>query len=303
MTTKNILKTVFLLVLLTAIMILIGRFIGGSKGMLIAFGISMIMNLFSYWFSDKLVLSMYKAQEVTESSEPRLYNIVRNLATKANLPMPKVYIVMSGSPNAFATGRNKKHAAVAVTNSLMNLLDDNELEGVLAHELAHIKGNDILIGTIVAMMAGFIMLAIDFFKWGAILGGNSDGESNDNSLGSVGTILMLILAPFAAMLIQMGISRSREYIADQRGAELCGKPGALAQALEKIAYGVSETQMQNATQATAHMFIMNPFSGKNIMALFSTHPPVEDRIEKLRAMERNKLSLSGRPIKGNPIFS
>lgn len=226
---------------------------------------------------------MYKAEEVSEASNPRLYSIVRNLATRAGLPMPKVYIIMSGTPNAFATGRNKNHAAVAVTNTLMNMLDDDELAGVIGHELAHIYGKDILIGTIVAMMAGTIMIIVDIFQWSMILGGNRDDEEG-NPLGLIGSIAMIILAPIAATLIQMAVSRSREYIADQRGATFCGNPKALASALHKIAYGVEMHPMAEAKPATAHMFIANPFAGQKAMSLFSTHPPIDDRIEKLMAM-------------------
>ena len=209
MTTTNTIKTVFLIVLMTALLIVIGKAIGGTSGMLIAFVFAIGMNFFSYWFSDKIVLKMYKAQEVTAEENPRLYNIVARLAQRANLPMPKVYIIPSGTPNAFATGRNKNHAAVAVTNTLMNMLDDEELSGVIGHELAHIYGKDILIGTIVAMMAGTIMMIVDIFQWSMILGGGNNDEENSNPLGFIGSIAMIILAPIAATLIQMAVSRSR----------------------------------------------------------------------------------------------
>ena len=289
MTTTNTIKTVFLIVLMTALLIVIGRVLGGSTGMFIAFVFAIGMNFFSYWFSDKIVLRMYNAQEVTAAENPRLYNIVSRLAQRANLPMPKVYIIPSGTPNAFATGRNKNHAAVAVTNTLMDMLDDEELAGVIGHELAHIYGKDILIGTIVAMMAGTIMTIVDIFQWSMILGGgSSDDEEGGNPLGFIGSIAMIILAPLAATLIQMAVSRSREYIADQRGAQFCGNPRALASALHKIAYGIQMHPMNEAKPATAHMFIESPFSGQKMMSLFSTHPAVDDRIEKLMAMANSR---------------
>ncbi len=291
MTTTNTIKTVFLIVLMTALLIVIGRVLGGSTGMFIAFVFAIGMNFFSYWFSDKIVLKMYKAQEVTAAENPRLYNIVSRLAQRANLPMPKVYIIPSGTPNAFATGRNKNHAAVAVTNSLMDMLDDEELAGVIGHELAHIYGKDILIGTIVAMMAGTIMMIVDIFQWSMILGGNND-EENSSPLGLVGSIFMIILAPIAATLIQMAVSRSREYIADARGAEFCGNPKALASALHKIAYGVQAHPMSNAKPATAHMFIASPFAGSKALSLFSTHPPIDERISRLNSMTINAVTKS-----------
>lgn len=283
MTTVNTLKTVFLITLMTVLLVFIGNLIGGKTGMIIALIFAVGMNFFSYWFSDKIVLKMYKAEEVNEAGNPRLYRIVRNLATRAGLPMPKVYIIMNGSPNAFATGRNKNHAAVAVTNTLMDMLDDDELAGVIGHELAHIYGKDILIGTIVAMMAGTIMTIVDIFQWSMILGGGSS-DDDGSPLGIAGSIAMIILAPLAATLIQMAVSRSREYIADQRGAQFCGNPRALASALHKIAYGIQMHPMNEAKPATAHMFIESPFSGQKMMSLFSTHPAVDDRIEKLMAM-------------------
>ncbi len=285
----NTLKTAFLLTVLTLLFIAIGGMLGGKTGVIIALGLAVVMNFGSYWFSDKIVLRMYKAQEVTESDAPVLYNTVRKLATRGNLPMPKVYIIPSGAPNAFATGRNPQNAAVAVTNTLMNMLTQEELEGVLAHELAHVHGRDILIGTIAATIAGAIMTIADIFKWGMIFGGGSNSEEENSSpLGMIAGIAMMIIAPIAAMLVQMAVSRSREYLADERGASLCGNPLALASALQKISYGVAHEPMENAKPATAHMFIMNPFSAGGLVNLFSTHPPVEKRIEKLEAMARNK---------------
>ncbi len=284
----NTLKTTFLLTALTLLFLGIGYAIGGSTGMYIAFAFAIVMNFSSYWFSDKIVLSMYKAKQVSEAEQPKLYGMVRNLATRGKMPMPKVYIIPSGMPNAFATGRNANHAAVAVTNTLMQMLNDDELEGVLAHELAHIYGKDILISTIAATFAGAIMMIADIFKWGMIFGGsNNDGE-NSSPFSAVLAIALAIIAPIAAMLVQMGISRSREYLADERGAALCGKPEALASALQKISYGVQNIPHEEKP-ATAHMFIMSPLTGRSMMNLFSTHPPVEKRIERLNEMSRGNV--------------
>lgn len=283
----NTLKTVLLMTGLMAFFIVVGGLIGGRNGMYIAFGMAFLMNIFSYWFSDKMVLRMYNAKEVTEAEYPALYRMVRNLATKGNMPMPKVYVMQSGTPNAFATGRNPSHAAVAVTTAIMGLLTEDELEGVIAHELSHIGGRDILIGTIAATIAGAIMMLADMARWAAIFGGHrGDDEENSNPLGMVGMIAVSIIAPLAAMMIQMSISRSREYRADEEGARLCGKPLSLASALDKISNGVAYHPMDDAKPATAHMFIMNPFSARGMMNLFSTHPPVEERIARLREIAR-----------------
>ena len=284
--TSNTLKTGLLMVLLTVLFILVGGAIGGRGGVIFAFGFAMIMNFASYWFSHTIVLKMYKAKEVTEAEQPVLYRIVRELATKGQLPMPKVYIMNNPTPNAFATGRNPEHGVVAVTTGIMQLLNDDELEGVIAHELAHIHGRDILIGTIAATFAGAIMMLADWARFAAMFGGfsNSDDDEGGNPLGIVVVIIVSILAPMAAMLVQMAISRSREYIADERGASLSGKPNALASALVKISGGVQQVPMEKANAAPAHMFIMNPISGKSMMSLFSTHPPVEERIKRLSAI-------------------
>lgn len=278
---SNTLKTVFFMTLLTILFILLGGMLGGRTGMMLAFIFALGMNFFSYWFSDKLVLSIYRAKEVTEAEAPELYSIVRNLAQKGGLPMPKVYIMKNPTPNAFATGRNPKNAAVAVTTGILQLLNRDELEGVIGHELAHVYGRDILIGTIAATFAGAIMMLADWARWAMIFGGSRDDE--DNPLKAVGAIVAMIIAPIAALLVQMAISRSREYLADQRGAALSGNPKALASALKKIAYGV-ESMPMDAKPATAHMFIMNPLSGRSLMNLFSTHPPVEERIKRLERM-------------------
>ncbi len=276
----NIFKTTILMALLTGIMVAIGGAINGSTGAMIMLLISLGMNFFSYWFSDSVVLKMYNAREISENDSPQLFNIVKTLTQKADLPMPKVYIINSDVPNAFATGRNPSHAAVAVTTGIMKALDYNEISGVLGHELAHVKHRDILTGTIAASMAGVISLIADIVQWGAIFGTRSDDERG----GLIGTLATIIIAPLAATLIQMAISRSREYDADKSGGEYCGNPLYLANALEKIEYYAQQATLENSTTSTAHMFIVNPLkgSGKFLKSLFSTHPPTEDRIAKLR---------------------
>lgn len=280
---NNTLKTVLFMTVLTVLFVFLGGVLGGRGGMMIAFIFALGMNFFSYWFSDKIVLKMYRAKEVTEGDAPQLYSIVRNLAQKGNLPMPKVYIIQNPTPNAFATGRNPSHAAVAVTTGILQLLDHDEIEGVIAHELSHIYGRDILIGTIAATFAGAIMMMADWARWAMIFGGGRSDDEDNSPLGAIGAIAAMIIAPIAAMMVQMAISRSREYLADQRGASLSQKPYALASALQKISYGVQNMPM-DAKPATAHMFIMNPLTGRNLMNLFSTHPPVEERIKRLQAM-------------------
>ncbi len=276
----NVLRTTFLMALLTVVFVIVGRLLGGQSGMIMAFVFAVAMNGFSYWFSDKMVLKMYGAREVSEADAPELHSIVRNLATRAHLPMPKVYMIDSPQPNAFATGRNPEHAAVAVTSGIMGILDREELSGVLGHELAHVEHRDILIGTIAATMAGAIsMLA----QWAMFFGGGRN--ERDNPLGFVGTLAMMILAPMAAILIQMAISRSREFGADAGGAAICGNPLWLARALRKLEAGAKRIPM-NANPATAHMFIVSPLTGGGMMSLFSTHPPMEARIERLEAMAR-----------------
>ena len=276
----NILKTTILMALLTGLMVAIGGAIEGSTGAMIMLVISLGMNFFSYWFSDSMVLKMYNAQEISESDSPQLFNIVKTLAQKADLPMPRVYIINSDVPNAFATGRNPSHAAVAVTTGIMRALDENEISGVLGHELAHVKHRDILTGTIAASMAGVISLVANIVQWGAIFGSRSE---NDNG-GVIGTLATIIVAPLAASLIQMAISRSREYDADKSGGEYCGNPLYLASALEKIEYYAQHATLENSNTSTAHMFIVNPLEGASVKLknLFSTHPATEDRIAKLR---------------------
>jgi len=275
----NTVRTALLLGALTGLILLIGRYFGGRSGMVIAFFFAVAMNFGSYWFSDKIVLRLYRARSVSEREVPRLYATVRQLSRQAGLPMPKVCVIPSESPNAFATGRNPEHAVVAVTQGILDLLNEQELKGVLAHELAHVKHRDILIGSIAATLAGAIMMIASFARWAALFGGVG-GRDDDDGGGMIGLIAMSILAPLAAMLIQMAISRSREYAADAAGAGYAGNPQGLASALNKIASASRRIPMK-AEAATAHMFIMNPLSGKSLMSLFSTHPPVEKRIEKL----------------------
>ena len=283
----NIFKTFVLMALLTGLMVAIGGLVGDSMGAMIMLVIAIAMNFGSYWFSDSIVLKSYDAREVTEADAPQLYNIVANLAKKAELPMPRVYVIDSPVPNAFATGRNPDHAAVAVTTGIMQTLDANEISGVLGHELAHVKHRDILIGTIAAAMAGVISLVADIVQWGAIFGTRSD---DDDRGGIIGFLAAVIVAPLAATLIQLAVSRSREYDADKTGGEICGNPIYLANALEKIEYyAKTAAPMQKAGTATAHMFIVNPLenSKKALKNLFSTHPDTDERIALLREQAKD----------------
>jgi len=279
---SNLLKTGLLLGVLTALLVLAGQAIAGERGMIIAFIFAAIMNFVSYWFSDKLVLAMYGAQPVDETQAPRLHAIVRRLATRAQIPMPRIYIIPSDTPNAFATGRNPQHAAVAVTEGITRILDEDELEGVLAHELSHVTNRDVLISTIAATLAGAITYLAHMAQWAAIFGGRSrdDEEGGSNPLVM---ILFAILAPIAAMLVQFAVSRSREFQADASGARLAGRTYGLAKALEKIEVA-SRVEPLPANPATAHLFIVNPLTGQSFARLFSTHPPTEERIARLRAM-------------------
>jgi heat shock protein HtpX len=279
----NYFKTTVLLVALTLLLICVGSMLGGQQGAIFAFAIAMAMNFFSYWFSDKIVLKMYGAREVSGQESPDYYEIVRELTIHAGMPMPKIYIIPTNAMNAFATGRNPSHAAVAVTEGMLNSLKRDELKGVLGHELAHIRNRDILISTIVATVAGAIMLLANMARWAALFGG-SGGRDGEDDRGNVFAMLFLaILAPVAALVIQMAISRSREYAADKGGALLTGNPLGLASALEKLQQG-SIARPIDANSATAHMFIVNPLSGRSFVTLFSTHPPIEERIKRLRAM-------------------
>jgi heat shock protein HtpX len=274
-------KTVGLMVLMMALLMLVGQWLGQEQGLILAFGISLLMNFGMYWFSDKIVLMSYSAREATEEEAPRLYAIARKLSAQAELPMPKVYIIPGDSPNAFATGRNPEHAAVAATEGILRLLSEDELEGVIAHELAHVKHRDILTGTIVAAMAGAITFLTRMAMYASIFGGGSRDRENSNPIGE---ILLLILAPIAAMLIQFAVSRSREFAADEGGAKICGRPLSLANALRKLERGVERIPMENAGTATAHMFIVSPLFGGGITKLFSTHPPTAERIARLEEL-------------------
>ena len=281
---SNIFKTGLLLAVLTAMLILIGGALGGQQGMVIAFFFALVMNVGSYWFSDKIVLAMYHAQPVDERSAPQLYAIVRRLATQAGLPMPRVYIVPGDTPNAFATGRNPEHAVIAVTEGILRILDEDELEGVLAHELSHVQNRDVLVSTIAATLAGAITYLAHMAQWSAMFGGHRR-DDDEGGASPIAAIAMAVVAPIAAMLVQMAVSRAREYHADATGARICGKPWGLARALEKLHMAQHAVPM-HANPATAHLFIVNPLTGRNFATLFSTHPPMEERIARLRAMER-----------------
>ncbi len=282
---SNSVKTAALLAAMTVLFILIGGMLGGEQGMVVAFLFAGLMNFASYWWSDRVVLWMYGAKEVSEAQAPQFHALVRRLAQRAGLPMPKVYIIPTDSPNAFATGRNPQHAAVAATEGILRILSPDELEGVMAHELGHVRNRDILISTIAATMAGAIMMLARMAQFAAMFGGarHQDDEEGGGGGGIVGMILLAILAPLAAMLIQMAISRAREYLADATGAQISRKPWALADALEKLERGATARPM-DANPSTAHLFIVNPLRGSSLLNLFSTHPPVEQRVARLRAM-------------------
>jgi len=278
----NTYKTTILLGALTGLLMLIGGWFGGQNGVVIAFFFAVVMNFGSYWISDKIVLSMYHAKAVSEGEAPELYAIVKNLSLRASIPMPRVYIIPGDTPNAFATGRNEQHAVVAVTEGILRILSRDELEGVIAHELTHIRNRDILIGSIAATLAGAIVMLANMAQWAAMFGGGRDDDEGGGS-NIFSLILMAVLAPIAATLIQMAISRSREYLADAGGAQISGKPYGLAGALEKLSRASRAIPM-NANPSTAHMFIVNPLTGRSLMNLFSTHPPIEERIARLRSM-------------------
>ncbi len=280
----NGLRTTFLMTLLTCLLVFAGQAMGGPGGAQMAFIMALVMNGVSYFFSDKIVLKMYNARQVTEAESPQLYNIVADLALRAKMPMPKVYLIDNPAPNAFATGRNPEHAAVAATTGILKMLNREELTGVMAHELAHVANRDILIGSIAATVAGAISMMANMAQWAMIFGGGRSRDDREGGGGSlVGSLAVMIIAPIAAMLIQMAISRSREYAADAFGARLSGNPMWLASALKKLHMGVQQIPM-DASPATAHMFIVSPLTGGGIMSLFSTHPPMEERVARLEAM-------------------
>jgi len=279
----NTLKTTFFLAVLSVLFIFIGSLLGGQSGATMALMMAAVMNIGAYWFSDKIVLAMYRARQVAEREAPELYGVVRELTMRAGLPMPKVYIMDNPAPNAFATGRNPEHSAVAVTTGILGILSRDELAGVIGHELAHIRNRDILISTVAATIAGAISYIAHMASWGLMFGGGRRDEGDRNPFGSAIAIAVMILAPIAAMLIQMAISRSREYTADESGAVICGNPLSLAGALKKL-HAASRRIPMNANPATAHMFIVSPLSGGGMLSLFSTHPPIEERVARLEAM-------------------
>lgn len=281
----NTVKTLGLMVFMTLLLVFVGAALGGRSGMVMAFAMAAIMNVGMYWFSDKVVLRMYKAQPVTEAEAPELHGIVRMLVQKAGLPMPKVYIIPDETPNAFATGRNPEHAVVAVTHGIMRILSREELSGVIAHELAHIKHRDMLTGTIVATIAGAISMLAQMAQWSMIFGGRRDDDEGGSPIVA---LVMMIVAPIAAMLVQMAISRTREFEADKGGAQIAGSSSGLANALLKLEKGSQLVPMTDAKPATAHMFIVNPLTGGGLMKLFSTHPPIAERVARLNEMARGR---------------
>lgn len=280
------LKTFMLLALLSGLIIVLGGALGGKTGIVIAFGLALIMNVGSYWYSDKIVLRMYQARELSESEAPMIYSMVRELAANAQIPMPRIAVVPEEAPNAFATGRNPENSVVAVTEGILRLLSPEELKGVLAHEIAHIANRDILIQTVAGVMASTIVSIANFMQFAAIFGSSNDEEGGTNPIAA---FLLAILAPIAASIIQMAISRSREYLADETGARICGQPLALAGALHKLGVASGQIPMQNGNPSTEQMFIVSPlfgFGGGSMANLFSTHPPLEERIARLQEMSR-----------------
>lgn len=277
----NWMKTTLLLALLTGLLLWIGDSLGGSQGLVLALVMAAVMNFAAYFFSDKIALAMHRAQPVDEATAPQLYAVVAELAQRASIPMPRIYLIPEAQPNAFATGRSPRHAAVAVTEGLLRAMDREELKGVLAHELTHVRHYDILISSVAATVAGALTMVARMAGWAVMFGGGRDREGGGGGLGG---LFFLIVAPFAALLIQLAISRSREYAADQGGAQLAGTPFGLASALRKLAATTERVPMATARATTAHMMIANPLGGRSVMALFATHPPMEERIARLEAM-------------------
>ena len=282
----NVLKTGILLSVLTVLLVFIGQLLGGARGAVTAFAFALLINLGSYWFSDKIVLAMYRAKPLSETDGPQVYRAVREIASRIGMPMPKLFLIPTVTPNAFATGRSPKHAAVAVTSGLLQIMSEEELKGVLAHELSHVKNRDTLVMTIAAAVAGAIAMLASWARWGLMFGGGRSGDrrGGNAAVQLVAVLVIAILAPLAAMLIQLAISRTREYGADETGARLTGNPHGLAAALEKLESAVRAHPLEGANPATAHLFIVNPLRGDAIAKLFSTHPPVADRIHRLRTM-------------------
>lgn len=282
----NTLKTWLLMGILSAVLVLLGRLVGGPTGAMVAFVLSLVMNFAGYWFSDRMALAMSGARPLSESEAPELYALTRRLCRRAGLPMPRLYLIPEEQPNAFATGRNPQNAAVAVTEGLLRMMDRDEVEGVIAHELAHIKNRDILVGSLAATFAGAVTMLADMAQWALLFGGGArhdEDEEGDGGVGILGSLLMAVLAPIAATLIHLAISRSREYLADATAARIVGSPRGLIRALEKLAYATRAIPMA-VSPAASHLYIANPLSGEGLMSLFSTHPPIEDRIRRLRAM-------------------
>lgn len=282
----NILKTGILLAVLTVLLVFVGQLMGGARGAMTAFAFALIMNLGAYWFSDKLVLAMYRAKPLSESEAPRVYAAVRDIALRNKMPMPKLYWLPTATPNAFATGRSPKHASVAVTSGLLKIMSESELKGVLAHELSHVKNRDTLVMSIAAAVAGAIAMMADWARWAMWMGGGrrSNERGGSGAVQLVALLVIAVLAPIAATLVQLAISRTREYGADETGARLIGNPHALASALEKLDAAVHAYPLQDANPATAHLFIVNPLKNGAIASLFSTHPPIEERVKRLRNM-------------------
>ncbi len=283
----NVFKTGFLLALMTVLLVFIGQLMGGTQGAMVAFTVALLINWIAYWFSDKIVLATSGAKPLSEAEGPQVYRVVREIATRDQVPMPKLYWIATKAPNAVATGRNPKHAAVAVTSGLLEIMNEEELKGVLAHELSHVKNRDTLVMTIAAALAGAIMMLARMAQWGLWAGGSRSRDEENRGAAAfqlIAVLLIAILAPLAAMLIQLAISRTREYGADESGAHLAGTPQGLASALEKLRQATKAYPLPNANPATAHLYIVNPLPGGTIANLFSTHPPIEERIRRLRSM-------------------
>ncbi len=289
MTTRNGIKTVFLLTALTGLLLLVGGAVGGRGGLIIAFGFALLTNFFAYWNSDKVALAMSGAHEVSPAEAPELHRMIDELSINARLPKPKVYVINSPSPNAFATGRNPQHAAVAATTGIMQLLSYDELRGVMAHELAHIRNRDTLIQTVVATIAGTIMFLAQMAQWAALFGGLNRSDDDDGGGNVIGLLVSIFIAPIAATLIQLAISRAREYVADAGGAEISGQPLALASALQRLEAGAAARPMR-VNPAMSHLFVVQPFRGSGLSGLFSTHPPIAERVARLQQMAYSRTS-------------